>query len=230
MQVADLARRRGHLQLAMRATGEQGIAAFILGDTDVAEKDVLEAWTSAKMLHDPAASVRYASVYGDGLVELRRYKESLTPLNEAIRIAKDHPEVAYPSIAINSKIDALRGLRRYDEAFALSADALAHLQNASLKGHEFQILMTPAEIYEDLNQWSRAFSDCNSSLADARILSLWRGITEAGGLLALAYEHQGHLAEPLRAINQAIDANTHIPDELYFVPRNLANAASTSSN
>ena len=42
-QVTDLARRRGHLQLALRATGEQGIAAFILGDTNEAKKDVLEA-------------------------------------------------------------------------------------------------------------------------------------------------------------------------------------------
>jgi CHAT domain-containing protein/tetratricopeptide (TPR) repeat protein len=221
-QVTDLARRRGHLQLALRATGEQGIAAFILGDTNEAKKDVLEAWTSAKVLHDPAASVRYASVYGDGLVELRRYNEALTPLNEAIKIAKDHPDVAYPSIAINSKIDALRGLRRYDEALALSADAMTHLQNASMKGHEYQILMSRAEIYEALNQWSQAVADCNRSLADARILSYWRGITEAGGFLALAYEHQGQLPDALKAINEAIDANTNIPDELYFVPRNLA--------
>jgi hypothetical protein len=135
-QVAELARRRGrrgHLQLALRATGEQGIAAFILGDTGAAKKDVLEAWTSAKVLHDPAASVRYASVHGDGLLELRRYKESLTPLNEAIKLANANPYLAYPSIAVNSKIDALRGLRRHDEALALSADTLAHLQNASLK-------------------------------------------------------------------------------------------------
>ena len=213
VQVTELARRRGHLQLALRATGEQGIAAFILGDTNEAKKDVLEAWTSAKVLHDPAASVRYASVYGDGLVELRRYNEALTPLNEAIKIAKDHPDVAYPSIAVNSKIDALRGLRRYDEALALSADAMAHLQNASLKGHEFQILMTRAEVYEALNQWSQAVADCNRSLADARILSYWRGITEAGGFLALAYEHQGQLPEALKAINEAIDANTHTPDD-----------------
>ncbi len=221
-QVAELARRRGHLQLALRATGERGIAAFILGDTAEAKKDVLAAWTSAKVLHDPAASVRYASVYGDGLVELRRYKEALTPLDEAIKLAKANPDLAYPSIAVNSKIDALRGLRRYDEALALSADALAHLPNASLKGHEFQILMSRAEIYEDLNQWSQAIADCNRSLADARILSYWRGITEAGGFLALAHEHQGQLPEALTAINEAIDANTHIPDELYFVPRNLA--------
>jgi CHAT domain-containing protein/tetratricopeptide (TPR) repeat protein len=222
VQVAELARRRGHLQLALRAIGEQGIAAFILGDTATAKKDVLEAWTSAKVLHDPAASVRYASVYGDGLVELRRYKEALTPLDEAIKLAKANPDLAYPSIAVNSKIDALRGLRRYDEALGLSADALAHLPNASLKGHEFQILMSRAEVYEDLNQWSQAVADCNRSLADARLLSYWRGITEAGGFLALAHEHQGQLPEALKAIDEAINANTHIPDELYFVPRNLA--------
>ena len=153
---------------------------------------------------------------------MRRYNEALTPLNEAIKIAKDHPDVAYPSIAINSKIDALRGLRRYNETLALSADAMAHLQNASLKGHEFQILMTRAEVYEALDQWLQAVPDCNRSLADARILSYWRGITEAGGFLELAYEHQGQLPEALKAIDEAIDANTHTPDELYFVPRNLA--------
>lgn len=222
IQVAELARHLNHFQLAIRAIGEQGIAAFILGDIGAAKKDVLEAWTLAKVLHDPAASVRYASVYGDGLVELRRYKEALTPLDEAIKISKANPEVAYPTIAVNSKIDALRGLRRYNEALALSADALAHLPNTSLKGHEYQILMSRAEIYEDLNQWTVAIADCNRALADARTLSYWRGVTEAGGYLALSYEHQDQLPDALNAIDEAIDANTHIPDELYFAPKNLA--------
>ena len=57
---------------------------------------------------------------------------------------------------------------------------------------------------------------------DARTLSFWRGITESGGFLALAYEHRGQLPEALKAVDEAIDANTHIPDELYFVPKNLA--------
>ena len=86
-QVAELARRRDHYQLAVRAVGEQGISAFLLGDIGAAKKDVLEAWTLAKVLHDPAASVRYASVYGAGLVELQRYNEALNPLDEAIKIA-----------------------------------------------------------------------------------------------------------------------------------------------
>jgi hypothetical protein len=53
--------------LASRAIGEQGIAAFLLGDISTAKKDVIEAWTVAKVA-DPAARVRYASVYGAGLV------------------------------------------------------------------------------------------------------------------------------------------------------------------
>ena len=49
-----------------------------------------------------------------------------------------------------------------------------------------------------------------------------RGIVDAGGQLALAYEKQQKLPEALTAIDLAISANTKIPDELYLVPRNFA--------
>jgi tetratricopeptide (TPR) repeat protein len=49
-----------------------------------------------------------------------------------------------------------------------------------------------------------------------------RGVTDAGGLLAEAYQHNANLPSALATINRAIDANTKIPDELYLVPRNLA--------
>ncbi len=39
-QVAELARSQHHYQLAVRAVGEQGISAFLLGDIGVAKKDV----------------------------------------------------------------------------------------------------------------------------------------------------------------------------------------------
>jgi CHAT domain-containing protein len=43
-----------------------------------------------------------------------------------------------------------------------------------------------------------------------------------GGLLAELYEQEGDHESALRAVDQAIDANRQIPDELYFMPRNLA--------
>ena len=59
-QVAQLARQRHHYMLAARAMGEEGIAAFILGDINTAKKQVVGAWEIAKVLGDPAARVRYA--------------------------------------------------------------------------------------------------------------------------------------------------------------------------
>ena len=56
----------------------------------------------------------------------------------------------------------------------------------------------------------------------AKQLSYWRGLTQVDGLLALAYLHQAALQPALTAINDAIAANEQIPDELYFVPRDLA--------
>jgi hypothetical protein len=102
-QVEPLARQRHHYLLASRAIGEQGIAAFLLGDITTAKKNVVKAWTVAKVA-DPAAHIRYASVYGTGLVELQKYGEALGPLDEAIKVSKDKPDVAYPTIAINAKI------------------------------------------------------------------------------------------------------------------------------
>jgi CHAT domain-containing protein len=221
-QVASLAGRHNHPLLASRAMGEEGISAFILGDLSTAKKQVVAAWTVAKAVHDTAAKVRYASIYGTGLVELRRYKEALTPLDEAIKTAAADPEVAYPNIAVNAKVDALRGLQQYTEALSLANQALSKIPKASSKGHAYQILLTRGEVYEDLDQWDSAIADYNTAAQYARTLSYWRGITQVGSRLALAYEHLGKLTEALAAVNEAITANTKVPDELYFVPKNLA--------
>jgi len=108
-EVEKLAVHRRHYLLASRASGEQGIAAFLLGDMATAKKRVLRAWLVAKVA-DPAAHIRYASMYGAGLVEIHKYREALGPLDEAIRVSQKTPEIAYPTIAITSKIDALSGL------------------------------------------------------------------------------------------------------------------------
>ena len=106
-EVEHLAIRQHHFLLASRAVGEQGIAAFLLGDITTAKKDVVRAWIVAKVA-DPGAHIRYASMYGAGLVELHKYKEALGPLNEAIKVARRTHGAAYPTIAITAKIEALR--------------------------------------------------------------------------------------------------------------------------
>lgn len=222
MQVESLADRQGQYRLAMRATGEQGIAAFLLGDFSAAKRLVLRAWIAAKYLHDPAAHVRYASVYGAGLVELQRYEEAIHVLDEAINTAAEYPGVAYPSIAIDSKIDALRGLRRYDEALALADQATKRLPTPNLQAHLFQIVTSKGQVYGALGQWSNAAKEYALALNYARDLKSWRGVTLTGGLLAQAYEHEDQFEAALVAIDEAIHANEQLPQELYYTPRNLA--------
>jgi CHAT domain-containing protein len=221
-QVSTLALSLHHYDLASRATGEQGIAAFILGDTETAKKQVIRAWGLSKVENDPAATVRYASVFGAGLVQIHRYKEALTPLNEAIKLAASKPGVAYPTIAVYAKIDALAGLQQYDEALALANASLARLQGTLYDAHKSQVYLSRGNINRERDDWNAAIADYKQSIGFSTQISDYRGITDAGGLLAQAYGHINDLPDAMAAIDAAITANTRIPDELYLVPRNLA--------
>jgi len=220
-QVESLALRQRHFLLASRAIGEQGIAAFLLGDMATAKKDVVKAWMVAKTA-DPGAHIRYASMYGTGLVELHKYNEALGPLNEAIKVAKDTRGAAYPTIAITAKIVALSGLGKNQEALALADEEMQWANHYHLAEHLCDIYQSRAGVYERIGNWNQAVSDYRDAARYAKQLSYWRGLTQVDGLLAKAYLHEGALHPALIAIDEAMEANERIPDELYFVPRNLA--------
>lgn len=221
--VGALARKKHHYLLASRATGEQGIAAALLGDVAAAKTQVLTAWGFAKAFRDKAAVVRYASVYGAGLVEIvHKYSEALEPLDGAIRLASSIPGGPYPNIAVNSKVEALAGLGRYPEALALAQEALRHAKQQQSKGRLYQILETRAGVYQQLGRWRDAIADNVRAAQYARDLTYWRGLTQVAGPLARAYEHEGDLRKALMTIDEGLHANSQIPDELWFAPKNLA--------
>ena len=221
-EVKALAIKLHHFELATRAEGEQGIAAFLLGDTEMAKKQVVRAWGLSKVERDPAATVRYASVFGAGLVQLHRYKEALTPLDQAINLAASNGALAYPSIAVYAKIDALEGLKQYDSALALANTSLARLQGTLYEQHKSQVYISRGSINRDRGNLQAAISDFRSSISISQKTDNYRGATDAGGLLAQTYEQIGNHPAALDAINAAIYANTKIADELYLAPRNLA--------
>ena len=228
-QISELAKQQQNYALVTRATGEQGIAAFLMGDTETAKKKVRLAWTLSIAERDPAATVRYASMFGAGLVQIHRYKEALTPLHEAMRIADQHKDVAYPTIAAYSLIDALAGLHRYDEALSLANTSLTRLEGTRYDGHKAQVYISRGSIDSQIGNEPAAIKDFSTSLLLSEHMSNYRAITDAGGQLAAAYENSGDLPAALTAINSAIKANTQIPDELYLVPRNLAIKADITS-
>src|SRR5271163_180326 len=221
-EVERLALTRGEVRLATRARGEQGIAAFILGDTVTAKNLVVKAWGLSEVEHDPAATVRYASVFGTGLVQIHRYKEALTPLDTAIALTKKNPNLAYPKIAIYAKIDALAGLHDYGYALQLANESLKRLEGTPYEGQKIQVYISRGSIEREQGQLDAAISDYQNAVAISQRIDNYRGVVDGGGLLALAYEKKQDLPKASATIDEAIEANTKIPDELYLVPRNLA--------
>jgi CHAT domain-containing protein len=228
-KVQQLAFKQGHVMLASRAQGEQGIAAYILGDKATGARLTIRAWTLAKAEQDSAATIRYASLYGAGLVEMERYKQALTPLNEALRLAQQTPTVAYPTIAVDAKIEALGGLHQYKEALELANAALQRLQGTLNDGEKTAVYLDRALIERGQGNISAAAADCETALAISKRITFYRGVVNSAGVLALIYEQANRLPEALTAINAGIEANTHIPYELYLVPRNLATKANIES-
>jgi hypothetical protein len=115
----------------------------------------VKAWTVSKAL-DPGAHIRYASMYGVGLVEGHKYQEALGPLDEAIKVASKTRAAAYPTIAITAKVEALSGLGRNNEALALAAEDLRRVSAYHLAGHLYELYQTRAGVYERIG---RAISD-----------------------------------------------------------------------
>jgi CHAT domain-containing protein len=221
-EVERTALKKGEIRLASRAGGEQGIAAFILGDTVSAKNKVLKAWALSEVEHDPAATVRYASIYGAGLVQIHRYKEALMPLDKAISIAANNSKIAYPTIAIYAKIDALAGLHDYAQALQLANESLKRLEGTPYDGHKSQVLISRGSIERQQGNLTAAIADFQQVVSISQRIDNYRGIVDAGGELAIAYEQQHKLPDALNSIDAAISANTKISDELYLVPRNLA--------
>jgi CHAT domain-containing protein len=220
--VEALATQRHEYRLASRASGEQGILAFLLGNIDEAKKRVTKAYVIAKYLGDPTARIRYASVFGSGLVELRRYNESLYWLDDALGAAKQEPRASPPITAYLYKIDALSGLSRYKEAQKLAEETKRYIDPLSPSVAKYSLLTTRGLMFQRQGDVSATIREYTQAAQVAKQLTYWRGVTSVQGKLAKAFEQSGDLPKALLAIDDALQANKAIPGELYYLPNNLA--------
>ncbi len=221
-QIQEMAMQRGHFLIAARATGEQGIADFLSGNIAAAKTKVVYAWMISKLFHDRGAQIRYASVYAEGLAHIGRYAEAQEAVKEAIRTANNTSGAPYPSMAKSTEVEILTAQKRFDEALKLLDEGEAWATSRHLEGHLCAAEINRGDLFSQMGKTELAIAAYRHALRYAAHLSFWRGFTSTGGSLAKALAGEGHFNEALQTINDALDANTKIPDELYFVPRNLA--------
>jgi CHAT domain-containing protein len=223
LNIRRLAIRQHKFRLANRAYGEDAIAVYVLGDMAAAKKQATRSYAAAKYIfRDRAGQIRFASLIGTGAAANGKYQDALRYLDEAISLANKNSGTAYPSVAVTAKIEALRGLKRFPETLALCAQAIQVPERNHLRGRLYQILETRAHVFEDMGDLKQAGRDYAQAVQYARELGYWRGLTETDGPLARVYERQNELEMALANVNEALEANRHIPREMYFAPRNLA--------
>ncbi len=221
-EVENLALSQGQIRLASRAEGEQGIAAFILGDTSTAKAKVVHAWALSLAERDPAATVRYASTFGAGLVQLLRYQEALSPLEEAISIARKNPQVGPPFIARYAKIDALAGLHREHEALLQADDLLKDLRDTPYDTHKVQVFLSRGSLHRTEGQLLLATGDNQEALKLSEKIGFSRGVVSSATALAEVLEDEDRLQDANRSIDEALYASRQAPDEVYLMPQVLA--------
>jgi CHAT domain-containing protein len=221
-EIEKLAWQRGRFLVAARAIGEQGIAEFLSGNIQSAKRKVIYAWSMSKVFRDRAAQIRYASLYAEGLIQVGRFAEARKVVTGAIDIAAKTPGAPYPGMARAAEMQSLAGLKDYDGALRIAAESEAWAKSHSLFGQLVHIENNRADIYEKEGKTDLAINAYRSAIAYSKQIAYWRGVSEVGGSLAQALEKEEKLDEALAAVNDSLDANAKIPDELYFVPRNLA--------
>src|SRR3954452_11276047 len=86
-ELREVARQRGDWDAVSRAIGELGLVAFLEGNADVAQKNVVKAILDAYWRGDTGAKIRYLSLLGQGFTHNRGPERGLCFLDRAIAIA-----------------------------------------------------------------------------------------------------------------------------------------------
>jgi hypothetical protein len=73
------------------------------------------------------------------------------------------------------------------------------LQGTLYEGHKSQVYISRGSIWRERGDWDAAIADYERAVAISKQIVNYRGITDAGGLLAQSYEHVNNLPEALDA-------------------------------
>jgi tetratricopeptide (TPR) repeat protein len=125
-QVQTLARELGDKKWQYRSLAQLGLVAFYEGDLATARMNVGTAVAAATAAGDAGAEIRYLTVLGIGLMRAKMYEQAFPYFDKALKISDATPDAGYPFVLSQSRIEALTGLSRFEEAQRLQANMLAH--------------------------------------------------------------------------------------------------------
>ncbi len=227
-EVRKLATDAGDHRLASRASGEIGLASFVLGDVVTARQLVAGALVTAERSRDVPALVRFLSAIANSLALGKMPEQAFPYLAKAEKAIAAAPEMGYYFPLPTARLAAFRKTRQFDAAEAIGADILSQARRLKRKIKEAQTLITLADV----------------SAATGRVdqgeerLRLAVNIAQEGGFPRLALAARFDLADLYRKSNRLDEAEAQISQgldsvsdasEVYLVPRRLLTLAQLQS-
>lgn len=211
-------------QWESRATGELGIVAFLEGDSTKAEKLVGTALLSAMKSGDTAAQIRFLSMIGNGLADMKRYEEASEFFARALKLAGETKDVGFPFMAYEGQASCLTALGKPAEASKLLNEALEQAKRAEKRGHESQILILLGELALATDRGEEAERYLQQAADLSRTSQFRRMESQAMFDLAAMYRKKGKLIETETCLRRGIEASRAVGDT-YYLPRDLSSLA-----
>jgi tetratricopeptide (TPR) repeat protein len=206
-----------------RADGELAITSYLAGDLKAAALGMFGAIQKARELDDVGSLVRYEALVGDGLLQWKEYDKALKYFDDALNIAKGHPDIQQPLLVHSGKIEALIELGRTQEAQKLLDGALAQAKAKSAIGYQAELHFRYGLLELKHGSRSRAIDELREAIGLADSVSAQRIAGQGSFTLAQCLESGGDLAGAQLAILRSIE-NARLAGDRLLLPATLAEA------
>jgi tetratricopeptide (TPR) repeat protein len=211
-----------------RADGELAITSFLAGDLKAAALGMFGAIQKARKLDDVGSLVRYEALVGDGMLQWKEFDKALLYFDDALSIAKNHPDIQQPLLVYSGKIEALIELGRTQEAQKLLDATLAEAKAKSAIGYQAELHFRYGLLELKHGSRSRAIDEFREAIRLADSVSAQRIAGQGSFTLAQCLESGGDLPGAQLAILQSVE-NARLAGDRLLLPATLAEAGRISA-
>lgn len=203
-----------------RASGEIGFAMFLQGDMAAARQKVAGALIGATLLQDAGAQIRYLAAIGQAFAQMGSFEGALGYFEKALQVVARNPDVGYPYLVHQGRLQALRGMGKLDAAEQLADEIIAEARASQRRVKETIALVTASTVAIVKGDEARAIGQLQTAIALAQGGGFKRLLANAQFNLADIYREKGDLpkAEFLAA---AAAESTQSSGDIYPLPLRL---------
>ena len=218
-EVRNLAKELGDKQWESRATAQLGVAAYYDGDIETARKDVGIALFAAHAQGDKPGEMLALAMLAHGLSLARLYEQALPYVEQSLKVAVSDPDIGYPQVTYQSKLNVLIGTDKLDAAEQLARKMLTHARQRKGTALESTIIARLGQIAVLRKDDQRAITLLNQAVEIAKAGGYLDTLAGAERILTEIYLRRKNLAKAEYFAEQAANSEQSRGDFTTMVDR-----------